>query len=184
MFGKKISKLSTFLTVLTLSALLPLQAAFAQMAPGAPGQQATANTFSAFGTVTSVDPTAKTVTITITRAGRLLKGEIGNPVTFQVSSTAWVGPMGQGGMMGGMGCICRGQGGGMMGGQGGGMMGQGRTGQGGMMGPGHMGPGGTGTPPAGNMPLTDIQQGDEVHFMGYQDAATHEYVLTRLMVWL
>jgi len=173
MFGKKISKLSTFLAVLTLSALLPAQAAFAQAAPGAPGQQATSNSFSAFGTVTSVDPPAKTVTITITRAGRLLKGEIGNPVTFQVSSTAWVGPMGPGGMMGGMGCICRGQGGGMMGGQGGGMMGQGR-----------MGPGGTGTQPTGNMPLTDIQQGDEVHFMGYQDAATHEYVLTRLMVWL
>lgn len=170
MFGKKISKLSTFLAALTLSALFSAQAAFAQAAPGAPGQQATPNNFSAFGTVTSVDPTAKTVTITITRAGRLLKGEIGNPVTFQVSSTAWVGPMGPGGMMGGMGC--RGQGG-MMGGQGGGMMGQGR-----------MGPGGAGTQPAGNIPLTDIQQGDEVHFMGYQDAATHEYVLTRLMVWL
>ncbi len=66
---------------------------------GMGGGGTVANRFSGFGTVTAVDVTAKTVTVSITMASKLLKNDVGNEVTFHVSSTAWVGSMVMGGMM-------------------------------------------------------------------------------------
>lgn len=170
MFVKRHLWIPAVLLVVVPALFLPVQGAYAQM-PGGGGTtpSAQADRFSGFGTVTSVDTTAKTVTVTVTRASRLLKGEVGNPVTFQLSSTAVIAPLT--GPMGGCPGGCPG-----MGGQGG----MGRK-----MGPGAMGPGGSsmGNPPV-QLQLTDVQQGDEVHFIGHFDAAAKQYIVERLMVWI
>ncbi len=176
MFFKRHLRVPAVLLAVVMASLLSGQGAYAQ-APGGGGTTppaTQADRFSGFGTVTSVDTTAKTVTVTITRASRLLKGEVGNPVTLQLSSTAVITPLT--GPMCGCPGGCAGMGG--QGGQGG-MGGMGRR-----MGPGAMGPGGCmGNPPV-MLQLTDVQQGDEVHFIGHFDAAAKQYVVERLMVWL
>ncbi len=59
-----------------------------------------ANRFSGFGAVTAVDTVAKTVTVDLTMASRLLSDYVGTPFTFQVAANAWIGSMNMGGMMG------------------------------------------------------------------------------------
>jgi hypothetical protein len=101
------------LSIMMLSAIFVLAFAFTANAQGmgmgggmgGTGMGVNGNTtpvadrFSGFGTVNAVDTAANTITVDVTMASRLLKPDIGTPVTFPVNTNVWIGSMGLGGMM-------------------------------------------------------------------------------------
>jgi hypothetical protein len=86
---------------------MPVLTASGQMMPGpAPGGGTTTSGtyFSGMGKINAVDPTARTITITMTFGSRLLESFIGgNPANFPISTKAYIAAMPLGGMMGGTG---------------------------------------------------------------------------------
>ncbi|MFP5213411.1 MAG: hypothetical protein ACLGPL_08535 [Acidobacteriota bacterium] len=151
--------------------------------------------FSGFGKVVSVNETDKTISITVDRASRALKDQVGKEVTFQLADNVAVMncPM-VGNSTAGCGmadCPMSGATGGTTGKQGGMMGSGGMTGQhgsGGNMGSGGMSGqhGGMMGHNANSLAITDIQPDDDVHFMGSftEDANGKQFVIYKLMAWV